>query len=43
MLHNEDLCYLYSLPSVVDVEKSINGTGPLGCAATLLIEACIRC
>lgn len=43
MLCNEDLCYLYSVPSVTDVVKSISGTEPLGCAATLLFEACIRC
>jgi len=39
MLHNEDLCYLYSVPSVTEVVKSISGIEPLGCAATLLLEA----
>jgi len=43
MLHNEDLCYLFSVPSVIDLVKSISGTEPLGWAATLLFEACIRC
>lgn len=43
MLHTEDLCYLYSVPSVIDVVKYISGIETSDCAATLLFEVCIIC